>query len=115
MRVERKSPAEERCLRQRAEDRGDTDDGYSAVQAARPDSLAAGLSDSPAGLAAWLIEKYREWRDRDGRLNSAGTRRPFPRTMWLAGSKLISGIGSPAVNEVTQRWMPRCDRVDVGE
>ncbi|KQW05884.1 hypothetical protein ASC66_13130 [Leifsonia sp. Root4] len=65
------SPAEERYLRQRGEDRGDTDDSYAAIQAARPDSLAAGLSDSPSGLAAWLIEKYREWSDCDGRLDSA--------------------------------------------
>ena len=65
------TPAEERYLRQRAETPVEKDDSYAAVQAARPDSLAAGLSDSPAGLAAWLIEKYREWSDCDGRLESA--------------------------------------------
>lgn len=37
--------------------------GYGAIQGTRPDTLAAGLSDSPAGLAAWMIEKFREWSD----------------------------------------------------
>ncbi|WP_431277797.1 epoxide hydrolase family protein [Leifsonia poae] len=34
---------------------------YSAQQSTRPDTLAVGLTDSPAGLAAWLLEKFREW------------------------------------------------------
>ncbi len=37
--------------------------GYSEIQSTRPDTLAAGLSDSPAGLAAWVIEKFEEWSD----------------------------------------------------
>jgi pimeloyl-ACP methyl ester carboxylesterase len=37
--------------------------GYSDMQSTRPDTLAAGLSDSPAGLAAWIVEKFREWSD----------------------------------------------------
>lgn len=36
------------------------------VQGSAPDALAAGLADSPAGLAAWLVEKYRRWSDCDG-------------------------------------------------
>ncbi|MGH2926142.1 MAG: epoxide hydrolase family protein [Solirubrobacterales bacterium] len=36
------------------------------VQSAAPDALAVGLNDSPAGLAAWLVEKYRRWSDCDG-------------------------------------------------
>ena len=35
--------------------------GYSIQQSTRPDTLAVGLTDSPAGLAAWLLEKFREW------------------------------------------------------
>lgn len=34
---------------------------YSAIQATRPDTLAVALGDSPAGLLAWLVEKFREW------------------------------------------------------
>ncbi len=36
------------------------------VQGAAPDALAPGLHDSPAGLAAWLVDKYRRWSDCGG-------------------------------------------------
>ncbi|KRB37688.1 epoxide hydrolase family protein [Microbacterium sp. Root180] len=36
---------------------------YGHVQATRPDTLAAALNDSPAGLVAWLAEKLAEWSD----------------------------------------------------
>lgn len=36
------------------------------VQSAAPQSLAYGLQDAPAGLAGWLVEKYREWSDCGG-------------------------------------------------
>ena len=39
---------------------------YLAVQDTVPDALAAGLTDSPAGLAAWLVDKYRRWSDSGG-------------------------------------------------
>ncbi len=41
---------------------------YAVIQATRPQTLAYGLSDSPVGLAAWLIEKFREWSDCDGEI-----------------------------------------------
>ena len=63
--------SEEQYLQQRRDKSGENDYSYAAVQTARPNSLAAGLSDSPAGLAAWLIEKYREWSDCQGDLESA--------------------------------------------
>ena len=37
--------------------------GYSTIQGTRPQSLAYGLTDSPAGLAAWIAEKFNEWSD----------------------------------------------------
>lgn len=40
--------------------------GYGHVQATKPQTLAFGLTDSPAGLAAWIIEKFRDWSDCDG-------------------------------------------------
>jgi len=43
-----------------------TERGYSAVQSTRPQTLGYGLADSPAGLAAWLIEKWRAWSDSGG-------------------------------------------------
>lgn len=38
-----------------------TASAYSALQSTRPDTLAVGLSDSPAGLLAWMVEKFVEW------------------------------------------------------
>jgi pimeloyl-ACP methyl ester carboxylesterase len=39
---------------------------YMITQSTAPDTLAPGLNDSPAGLAAWLVSKYRDWSDCDG-------------------------------------------------
>ena len=41
----------------------ETSGAYGHVQATRPDTLAAALNDSPAGLLAWLAEKLVEWSD----------------------------------------------------
>ncbi|WP_136709652.1 epoxide hydrolase family protein [Agromyces sp. H66] len=43
--------------------RHDTAGAYGHVQATRPDTLAAALNDSPAGLLAWIAEKLVEWSD----------------------------------------------------
>ena len=40
--------------------------GYQWIQGTRPQTLAFALSDSPVGLAAWIVEKYRAWTDCDG-------------------------------------------------
>ena len=40
--------------------------GYSHVQSTKPDVLAPSLNDSPAGLAAWMVDKLRSWSDCDG-------------------------------------------------
>lgn len=39
---------------------------YQAIQGTRPQTLAYALTDSPAGLAAWILEKFRAWSDCDG-------------------------------------------------
>lgn len=40
--------------------------GYMHLQRTKPQTVAAALSDSPAGLAAWIVEKYRAWSDCGG-------------------------------------------------
>ena len=42
------------------------DTGYQWIQGTRPQTLAFALSDSPAGLAAWIVEKFRAWSDCGG-------------------------------------------------
>lgn len=46
---------------------------YQHQQQTRPVTLAHGLSDSPAGLLAWTVEKYRAWTDNGGDLPAAFT------------------------------------------
>jgi len=40
--------------------------GYQQIQGTKPQTLGYGLSDSPAGLAAWIVEKFRTWSDCGG-------------------------------------------------
>jgi microsomal epoxide hydrolase len=40
--------------------------GYALEQSTRPQTLGAALNDSPAGLLAWIVEKFRAWSDCDG-------------------------------------------------
>jgi microsomal epoxide hydrolase len=40
--------------------------GYQWIQGTRPQTLAFALTDSPAGLAAWIVEKFRAWSDCGG-------------------------------------------------
>jgi epoxide hydrolase len=42
------------------------DSGYAKQQMTRPQTLAYGLADSPAGQAAWILEKFWSWTDCDG-------------------------------------------------
>jgi pimeloyl-ACP methyl ester carboxylesterase len=44
----------------------DWDSGYSKQQSTRPQTLGYGLSDSPVGQAAWILEKFWAWTDCDG-------------------------------------------------
>jgi pimeloyl-ACP methyl ester carboxylesterase len=48
--------------------------GYQWIQGTRPQTLAFGLTDSPAGLAAWLLEKFRAWTDCNGNPETALSR-----------------------------------------
>ena len=40
--------------------------GYIWIQGSRPQTLAYGVTDSPAGLAAWIAEKFHVWTDHEG-------------------------------------------------
>ena len=53
---------------------GAAEGAYAAVHRTKPQTVAAGLNDSPAGLAAWIGEKLRAWSDCDGDLWSVYSR-----------------------------------------
>jgi len=52
----------------------ESDSGYSRVHATRPQTIGYALVDSPAGLCAWIVEKFQAWTDCDGHPENALTR-----------------------------------------
>jgi microsomal epoxide hydrolase len=48
--------------------------GYSNVHGTKPMSLAIAQADSPAGIAAWIVEKFRTWSDCGGDIESVYTK-----------------------------------------
>jgi len=48
--------------------------GYNHIQGTKPQTLAYGLNDSPVGLAAWIVEKYRTWSDCGGDVEKSYTK-----------------------------------------
>ncbi len=67
------SPAELHAI-ERAKHYLDWDSGYSKQQATRPQTLGYGLVDSPAGQAAWILEKFWAWTDCRGHPENVLTR-----------------------------------------
>ncbi len=51
-----------------------TGSGYAQIQGTRPQTLGYALNDSPVGLAAWIVEKFRAWSDCDGDLEKRYTK-----------------------------------------
>ena len=48
--------------------------GYQWIQGTKPQTLAYGLTDSPVGLAAWIVEKFRSWSDCGGEIEQCFTK-----------------------------------------
>jgi pimeloyl-ACP methyl ester carboxylesterase len=48
--------------------------GYSAMHATRPQTVGYALTDSPAALAAWIVEKFWSWSDHDGDMEAVISR-----------------------------------------
>jgi pimeloyl-ACP methyl ester carboxylesterase len=86
--------------------------GYAHIQRTRPLTLAYGLTDSPVGLAAWILDKWREWTDCGGNLTTRFTHDELLTLVtlyWLTGTIGWSftfyrdwGLGAPPklVNEL---------------
>ena len=66
--------AQEQRAREAIQHYLDWDSGYSKHQSTRPQTLGYGLTDSPAGQAAWILEKFWAWTDCDGHPENALTR-----------------------------------------
>lgn len=59
------SPAEQADVRESLAFRA-RESGYQAIQATKPQTAGTALNDSPAGLAGWIVEKFRAWSDCGG-------------------------------------------------
>ncbi|GAA4984575.1 epoxide hydrolase [Yinghuangia aomiensis] len=64
----------ERASLARMRDLGRDEAGYLRLQATKPYTLGHGLTDSPAGLASWIVEKFRGWSDCGGDVEASFTR-----------------------------------------
>lgn len=63
--------------------------GYSGEQSTKPQTIGYALTDSPAALCAWIVEKFWTWTDHDGDLASVLTRDELLDNLmlyWLPGS-----------------------------
>src|ERR1035441_4781703 len=65
---------EERAFLEGAAAWGATEGSYAAMHRTKPQTAAFGLTDSPVGLAAWIVEKLRAWSDCDGDIEQRFTK-----------------------------------------
>ncbi|WP_405798458.1 epoxide hydrolase family protein [Streptomyces sp. NBC_01506] len=68
---------------------GASEGAYGAMHRTKPQTAAFGLTDSPAGLAAWIVEKMRSWSDCDGDIERSFTKDEILTNVmlyWLTGT-----------------------------
>lgn len=68
---------------------GAAEGAYASMHRTKPQTAAVGLTDSPAGLAAWIVEKLRAWSDCDGDVERAFTKDEILTNItiyWLTGT-----------------------------
>ena len=105
--------AEERDYVARVREWERTEGGYAAIQGTRPQTVTYGLNDSPAGLAAWIVEKFRAWSDCGGDVESRFSKDELLTTVtlyWVTGS-----IGSSMRRYFEARHSPSYGRLPKGE
>jgi epoxide hydrolase len=98
---------EERQALADLEQRRELEDGYTAQQSTRPQTLGYGLVDSPAGLCGWIVEKFWSWTDWDGHLEHVLTRDELLDNVmlyWLPGTGASAArLYWESIKQV-QRW-----------
>ncbi|MGH2981692.1 MAG: epoxide hydrolase family protein [Solirubrobacterales bacterium] len=85
------------------------------LQSTVPDIVSVGLNDSPAGLAAYLVEKYRRWSDCDGEIERRFSKDQLCDylTMYWATETIASSMRL-YWGERAERWRPGAgERIDV--
>ncbi|MBO0786999.1 MAG: epoxide hydrolase [Actinobacteria bacterium] len=93
----------------------DDDRGYGAIQSTRPQTVSYGLTDSPAGLAAWVLEKWRGWADSGGDIDATFSR-DFLLTVvtlyWVTGT-IASSMRDYVDNRGPAVWVGPAETVTV--
>ncbi|MFI6818596.1 epoxide hydrolase family protein [Nonomuraea sp. NPDC050328] len=90
------------------------EDGYSLEQSTRPQTIGYGLVDSPALLAAWIVEKFRAWTDCAGHPENALTRDELLDNLmlyWLPGT----GASAARLYWESFRWVQRLFAGEAGD
>jgi pimeloyl-ACP methyl ester carboxylesterase len=83
--------------------------GYIAQQSTKPNTLALALGDSPAGLAAWIVEKLRSWSDCGGDIESVLPRDDL--LTWITLYWVTGAIGT-SFAPYAERRPPQPGRVE---
>ena len=88
--------------------------GYAIIQSTRPQTLGFGLTDSPAGQLAWIVEKFKEWTDPAFELPEEAVDRDVMLTnvsvYWLTGTATSS---ARLYKEGRASWGQRAERSEV--
>ena len=94
-----------------------TKGAYASIQGTRPQTLACGLNDSPAGLAAWIVEKFREWSDCGGDVEKRFTKDELLNNImiyWMTGTinssflpyyDLMNASATRWIGEKVKEWI----------
>ena len=89
--------------------------GYQWIQGTRPQTLAFGLTDSPVGLAAWIVEKFRAWSDCEGEVERCFTKDVLLTNVmlyWVTGA--INSSFWPYYARMHEPWpLPDGRRIEV--
>jgi len=90
----------------------DGERGYFQIQSTKPQTIGYALDDSPAGLAAWIVEKFRSWCDCGGDVEKAFTKDDLLTNImiyWVTQT----GASSARIYYESQRATPAQGRVSV--
>jgi microsomal epoxide hydrolase len=82
---------------------------YAMLQGTRPRTLADGLNDSPAGLAAWLVDFFERWSDCDGDVENSFTKDELLTNIMIYWTTSTIGSSCAPYHDIlhagARRWM----------
>jgi microsomal epoxide hydrolase len=92
-----------------------TGTAYQEIHGKNPQTLGYGLTDSPAGLAGWIIEKFRAWTDNNGNPEDAVTRDQLLTnlTVYWVTNTINSSVRLYCESQRSGRFGPMGERIEV--